>query len=100
MAGRPSEAKRIIKYIASLGKFGDPPSWYFVMEAAEILGMPYPELDEHPRKRELMSKAFTYRWGKNAGETQKESNPIYQQAVKSLSDQIAEAKKIKGANKT
>jgi hypothetical protein len=68
------------------------------MEAAEILGMPYPALDEHPRKRELMSKAYTYRWGKNSGETDKEANPIYQQAVKTLSKKIEKARKGKGAN--
>lgn len=70
------------------------------MEAAEILRMPYTELDAHPRKRELMNKAFTYRWGRNSGETDKEANPIYQQAVKSLSKQIEKAKKKQGADTT
>jgi hypothetical protein len=67
------------------------------MEAAEILRMGYDELEHHPNKRDLMSKAFTYRWGRNAGETQKEANPIYQKAVKSLSDKISKARK-RGAN--
>ena len=75
-----------------MGRFGDPPAWYFVMEAAEVLGMPYVQLDEHPRKRELMRKAFTYRWGKNSGETDKESNPEYQKAVRDLSERIEKAK--------
>jgi hypothetical protein len=67
------------------------------MEAAEILRCSYMELEGHPQKRELMRKAYTYRWGRNAGETQKEANPIYQKAVKDLSDKITRAKK-KGAN--
>lgn len=63
------------------------------MEAAEILRMPYLDLDDHPRKRELMAKAYTFRWGRNSGETQKEANPIYQQAVRALSERIGKAKK-------
>lgn len=62
--------------------------------------MTYIDLETHPKKRELMSKAFTYRWGKNQGETTREANPIYQQAVKKLSDKISKAKKVKGANQT
>lgn len=70
------------------------------MEAAEVLRCSYMELEGHPQKRELMRKAFSYRWGKNAGETQKEANPLYQQAVKKLSDQIQKARKRKGGANT
>lgn len=63
------------------------------MEAAEILGCSFMELNDHPNKRNLMRMAFTYRWGKNQGETSKEANPTYQKAVKELSDKIAKAKK-------
>jgi hypothetical protein len=63
------------------------------MEAAEILGCSFMELNDHPNKRNLMRMAFTYRWGKNAGETAKEANPEYQKEIKKLSKQIAKAKK-------
>jgi hypothetical protein len=62
------------------------------MEAAEILRMSYVELDKHPQKSELMTKAFTYRWGKNEGESTKEANPKFQKMVKDYAKKIEKAR--------
>lgn len=66
------------------------------MEAAEILGCSFMELNTHPDKRSLMRMAQTYRWGKNEGESTREANPEYQREVKKLSKKIEGARKKSG----
>jgi hypothetical protein len=69
------------------------PAWFHVMEAAEVLRMPYPELEAHPQKAALMRRAFTYQFGKNEGERNKELNPDYHKLVAELSGEMEEARK-------
>jgi hypothetical protein len=66
------------------------------MEAAEILRMPYPDLEGHPRKAQLMQRAFTYQWGKNEGEKNRELNPDYHKLLNELGEQIAKVKEKSG----
>lgn len=61
-----------------------PPDYYFVDKAARFLRMSFVELDEHPRKYELMQIAATLEYGENEGENVKRCNPIYQKRLQEM----------------
>lgn len=93
MAGKRTEAGRISEWLGSLGKVGAPPSWFFEIEAAKILGCSYLELRDHPDKSELMSRAFTFERGTADGEYLKEMNREYQRQRKAAQKEIEAARK-------
>jgi hypothetical protein len=92
LVGKKADSERISKFIGSLGKIGMPPDYYFVFEAAQVLGCSFMDLDEHPEKRTLMALAFTVKGGKNDGEYMRERNPEYQKMLKDASKKIEKAR--------
>ena len=75
MAGKRANAERISQWLGSCGEIGFPPIEYFEIEAAQILGMSYVDLTEHPAQAQLMASAFAYQRGKAEGEYLRELNP-------------------------
>lgn len=67
MVRRKKVRDRLSQWIGSDGAVGEPPDYYYVQTAAKYLRMSFVELDEHPRKFELMAKAFTLQIGIHEG---------------------------------
>lgn len=67
MVRRKKVRDSLSQWIGSDGKVGEAPDYYYVHTAAKHFGMSFVELDEHPRKFELMSKAFTLQIGVHEG---------------------------------
>ncbi len=93
MVGKRAQAEQISKWLGSLGQIGEPPPFFYVAEAARILGCSFIDLEYHPDKFELMGQAFTLQWGRTDGELQRELNPEYVKKRKALEAKIAEAQK-------
>lgn len=55
--------------------------------------MSFVDLDTHPQKHNLMSKAFTIDTGIGEGEYLKELNPKYQTALKGAREELSAARK-------
>lgn len=91
MVGKRAEAEEISKCIGSLGLTGSVPGWFYVMEAAKILGSSYMELNEHPEKLQLMRMAFTYKRGTQDGEYLVQVNPTAVAEAKTRQKAIQDA---------
>lgn len=76
-----------------MGKFGKPPFFYFIFEAAETLKCSVIELINHPNRSELMQMANSYQHGKTQGECNLQLNPEYQKQIKDMSKKIEAVRK-------
>lgn len=92
LVGKRTRARRIAKFIGSLGEIGEPPEEYVIHLAAKQLDMSYADLESHPDFHRLMEVGLTLRSGINDGEYARELNPVYQQKVKAAVEQIQKAK--------
>jgi hypothetical protein len=90
---KPSESRSLSKWLGSLGKYGEPPDYYFIHAAAKELGMSYVELEDHPERERLMTIAFTLSHGRDDGEHMMQCNPEFIRMQKKRSDEQTKAAK-------
>lgn len=91
MVGRKKVARSLSKWLGSLGKYGEPPIEYFILEAAKELGMSYAELEARGDRERLMTIAFTISQGKTEGEHTMQCNPEFIAIQKKKSKEIEKA---------
>ena len=96
MVWKPSESRSLSKWLGSLGKYGEPPTSYFILEAAKELGMSYADLEAHDERERLMTIAFTLSHGRSEGEHMMQCNPEFIRIQKKRSDEQSKAQKIRG----
>jgi hypothetical protein len=77
LVGKPSESRSLSKWLGSLGRYGEPPDYYFIHAAAKELGMSYIDLESHDERERLMSIAFTLSHGRDEGEHMMQCNPEF-----------------------
>lgn len=76
-----------------MGKHGNPPDYYFEIEAANVLRMSFLGLRNHPDRSELLSIAASYLKGKSDGEYLLHLNPEFNKTLKDRTKKISDARK-------